>query len=118
LLTAPPRLLRSLPGTVSADEVLGALDLLGLARGGGRLRRLALGALTRVVRVAAAIFDDGAVLDRERARGDLVEEPPVVTAHDGRELSLHQECLEPLERGDVEMVGRLVEKEDVRIVEE
>src|SRR5439155_1935918 len=74
-------------------------------------------ALTRVVRIPAAVLHDRAVFDRERARRDLIEEPSVVAAHDRRGLLFDEEVLEPFQCGDVEVVCRLVEEQDIWIVE-
>ena len=63
LLSSPARFLRTLPGAVAADELFRAFDLDGLSPGRLFRRRLALGALTRVRGVAAAIFDDRALLE-------------------------------------------------------
>jgi len=41
-----------------------------------------------------------------------------VTAHKGGDRSLHQKCLEPFERRDIEVVRRLVEEEHVGVVEQ
>ena len=118
LLPAAARFLRALARAVPADEVLGARDLFRLPTSGGRLRGLPLGPLARVVRVAALVLDDGAVLDRQRPRGDLVEEPPVMTGYGGSHVPLHQERFQPLQRRDVEVVGGFIEQQHVRVVEQ
>ena len=41
-----------------------------------------------------------------------------MTAHENCFVLLDQESLEPLQRGDVQVVGRLVEKEQVGVVEQ
>ena len=56
----------------------------------------------------AAVEPDG------RVRQVLEEAPVVADEHDRRAQRL-EALLEPLDRGDVEMVGRLVEEEDVRL---
>ena len=50
--------------------------------------------------------------------GDLINKIPVVRDHDDRLPVLAQVVLEPLDGGEVEMVGRLVEHEDVRLCEQ
>jgi hypothetical protein len=100
------------------DEGLLARDLLCLAVRDLALDLLVLRALARVSRIAAAVLDDGPVLERERARGDAVEEPAIVTGYQDRQLLFYKELLEPLERGEIEVVRRLVEQEDVGVVEE
>src|SRR6185503_19700787 len=57
LLPAAAGLLRSLTCAIAADEVLGPFDLYRLTRRRCLLRRLAVRALTRVVRVRAAVLD-------------------------------------------------------------
>ena len=95
------------------DEALHALDL-GLLL----LDRAAEGELAR--RLLAAPRVPGAVEEARAARlelehrgADRLQEPAVVGhEHDGR-VEVEQRLLEPLERLDVEMVGRLVEQQQV-----
>src|SRR5713101_4342028 len=117
LLPSSARFFGTLPRAVTADELFGPLDLDRLARGRLLRGRLALRALTRVRRIAAAVLDDGALLERDRAASDAIEEPAVVRRDQKSLLLLDQEPLQPLERGDVEMVRGLVEEKDVRVVE-
>src|SRR5437763_952111 len=63
LLRAPARFLRALPRAVPADELFGPRDLLGLLRAGLLERGVALGALTRVSRVPAAVLHHGPALE-------------------------------------------------------
>ena len=119
LLRAAARLLRALARAVAADEFLRAGDLFGLARRRLLRGRLALRALARVRGVGAAVLDDALALERQRPRGDAIEEPAVVRYDQERLVSaLEEEPFEPFERRDVEMIGRLVEQEKVRVVEE
>ena len=118
LLSSPARFLRTLPGAVAADELLGALDLDGLSPGRLFRRCLALRALTGVRGVAAAVLHDRVLLERQRAARDAIEEPAVVRGNQNCFVLLDEEPLQPLERGDVEMVRRLVEEEDVRVIEQ
>ena len=123
LLCAAAGLLRSLPRAEAVDVLLGAGDLAGLLRRGLRLRGLPVGALARVLRIPTAVFDDAGRaprcgLERERARGHPVEEPAVVARDQDRRVLLEEEPLEPFKRREVEMVRRLVEEEEVGIVEQ
>ena len=118
LLGAAARLLRALPGAVAAYELLGPRDLFGLLRRGLGSRGVTVRALPRIGGIAAAVFDDRATFERERAAGDAIEKPAVVTGYKERRVLLDQEPLEPLERCDVEMVGRLVKQQQVGVVEQ
>ena len=73
-----------------------------------------LGAGQYVGRIPAVIAVDGAVVHLPRPRAHLVEEPPVV-AHHHQRLSppSGQVASQPTDRLDVEVVGRLVEHQDV-----
>src|SRR5438552_11231370 len=82
------------------------------------LRVLALEALSRVVRIAAAILDDGQILDRQRARRDLVEEPPVMGRDHSRCALLDEEVLQPLRRRHIEVVRGFVEEQNVGVIEQ
>ena len=86
--------------------------LLRLALLGGRLR---LGLrLAAVVAVIAEILLDMPVLEHERAVRDLVEEIAVMRDGEERAGERHERLLDGLLRGDVEMVRRLVEHEEIR----
>src|SRR5699024_5335215 len=51
-------------------------------------------------------------------RADLVQEVAVMGYHDDRVLEVYQELLEPRDRIQVQVVGGLVEQEDVRVAEQ
>src|SRR2546430_15810571 len=74
--------------------------------------------MTCVGRVAAAIFRDRVLLERERATGNAVEEPPVMTAYQDRLVLLEQKAFEPFEGRDVKMICRLVRQPQVRILQQ
>ena len=81
-------------------------------RGGGR-RRDGLRA-RQVVRAAPLVERDAAVaLEREDARRDLVEEPAIVRDDQRAAGERRQRLLEHAQRHEVEIVGRLVEDEEV-----
>ena len=52
------------------------------------------------------------------AGGDVVHEFTVVADHDDRFAVIYQEIFQPLDRFDVQMVGRLVEQEYVRFLQQ
>ena len=67
----------------------------------------------QVLAVVYLIIIDAAHRDLDGAGGDVVYEGPVVTDYDHRLSSLDQEVFQPLDRLDVEVVGRLVEQQYV-----
>ncbi len=99
------------PGELLAREVLAA----GLG-GVGLARALGLGQHER--RVAALVDVDGAVVDLPRVLADLVEEPPVVGDHDQRRGAPLEVVGQPGHGLDVEVVGRLVEHDQLVVAEE
>ncbi len=66
-----------------------------------------------VVGPAQVVGAQGAVLDRDRPRADRLEQRPVVRDQDHGALEGEQRVLERLAALEVEMVGRLVEDQDV-----
>ena len=103
----------------AVDELLQVVDLL-LGRG---VLRLGAGAVLVLgvdeVVVAAGVDGDGLVVDVGDVRGDGVQEVAVVRDDDERPLVLvGQEALEPADGVEVEVVGRLVEQQDVGAAEE
>ncbi len=98
------------PVELLAQGVLTAL----LGRGG---QPLALDALLDVGGVAALEGLDPTVVDLPHPLADLVEEPPVVRHHEKRPLARGpppaQVRGQPLDGGQVEVVGRLVHEDDV-----
>jgi hypothetical protein len=63
---------------------------------------------------ARVTLDRTVSLEREHARDDGIEKVPVVTHGDQRAAVLGKSIFERLECFDVEVVGRLVEDEEVR----
>ena len=103
------------PGELLLHEVLA----LGL---GWRRPSVALDALQDVRRVAALEGLDDAVVHLPRGGADLVEEPPVV-GHDHERARVRRPAAlevlgEPGDALDVEVVGGLVEEEDVVVADE
>ena len=68
-----------------------------------------------VVLVVALEPDDLAVaFERQDVRRDAIEEPAIVADDDGAAGERQQRLLERAQRVDVEVVGRLVEQQQVR----
>ena len=105
-------------GGEALDERLQLLDLLlvllvdVLLLAGGHL-----GVLVPEV-VVADIHLDLAEVDVADVRADLIEEVAVMADDDDRIGELQQEVLQPAHGLDVEVVGRLVQQQDVWIAEE
>jgi hypothetical protein len=72
---------------------------------------LALGLVALVVALAPDGF--AVSLEREHVRGDAVEKPAVVADDHGAAAEVEQRFLERPQRIDVEVVGRLVEQQQV-----
>src|SRR4029079_18235983 len=53
-------------------------------------------------------------LERQHVRGDAIEEPPIVADDDGAAGVVEERLFERTQRVDVEVVGRLVEQQQVR----
>src|SRR4029077_10328097 len=71
----------------------------------------ALDAFDNVIRVVAGILLEPALLQLQRPCGHGIEEEPVVTHQEYGPRVLLQERLQPFLPIQIEMVGRLVEKE-------
>mmetsp|Transcript_23420 Transcript_23420/g.69516 ORF Transcript_23420/g.69516 Transcript_23420/m.69516 type:complete len:288 (-) Transcript_23420:414-1277(-) len=74
--------------------------------------------LLKVRLVVAVVHDELAVLDGEDRVGGLRDEEAVVRHHEHRALELLQRLLEHLLGGDVEVVGRLVEQQHLRLLQQ
>src|SRR3954465_12542324 len=97
----------SLPRSSRQRLVPYAMRLVGLEA--EALLALGLGGL-----VVAVAPDDLAVpLEGEDVGGDPVEEPPVVADHHGAAAEVEDRLLEGPEHVDVEVVGRLVQEQEV-----
>ena len=106
------------PVAESRDEALEPLDVLGLALGEPRLHRQPSRLLLPPDVPLAGEVDGLAAFELEHGRADRLEEPAVVCDEDDRGVERRQLLLEPLDRGHVEMVRRLVEEEQVRLTGE
>ena len=73
---------------------------------------------THHVVVAAGVLDDRLVVDVRRVRADGVQEVPVVRDDDQRAFVPDQELAQPVNRVEVEVVGRLVEQQRLRMAEQ
>ncbi len=69
----------------------------------------------RLVVLVVALEPDGlrVAFERQDVRGDAIEEPAVVADHDGAAGEVQQRLFERAQRVDVEVVGRLVEQQQV-----
>ena len=101
--------------TQPGELLLGQLQALLLR---GRRHPVALGAGQHVGGVAAVVGVDRAVVDLPRGLVDLVEEPPVVGDDQVRPAAVLQEAGQPGDALDVEVVGRLVEDDEVPLADE
>ncbi len=104
------------PGDVLAD----AADLVRLAAPGGVLPLALVQVLVEVVAVVALIGANGVVagVEIEDARHSAVEEGAVVADDERRTGVVGQPRLQPLQHGDVEVVGRLVQQQHIRLIEQ
>ncbi len=103
---------------IALDELTLTLDRLGARVDVLARPRVALLALPRVGRVIAAKDSQPSIADLPDAVDSTVEERPVMGCHQKRPGPGGKGLLEPLDRGQVEMVGRLVEHEQVELGDE
>ena len=68
--------------------------------------------------IVADIELDLVVVDIHNMGTDVVQEPAVMADHDQRAREFHEEILKPGDGAVVQVVGRLVQQEDVRISEQ
>ena len=84
------------------------------------MRRIGFGAETTppiglvVLIVAFEPHDAAVAFERQHVRRDAIEEPAVVADDDGAAGVVEQRLFERAQRVDVEVVGRLVEQQQVR----
>jgi hypothetical protein len=115
LLDARLRLARAGARAEARDETLERLDLRLLLLDRAPERQLARGLLLAPGVPGALEVLRAPALELEHGGADRLEEPAVVRdEHDGGVERL-QVRLQPLERGDVEVVRRLVEQQQVRV---
>ena len=103
-------------GGLGAETLDEALELLALAVlvGLGLEELLVAGlALGEVVVQRAVVAGDGAAVDLDGDFGDGAEQVAVVRDEGQRALEAAQETLQPLHGGEVEVVGGLVEEEEL-----
>ena len=110
-LRRPRRRPAAQPGELLAQQLLAAL----VAR--GRMP-VALGAGEDVGRVAALVLVHAAVGDLPGRGADRVEEPAVVRHDQQRAAARREMAREPVDALDVEVVGRLVEQQQLGAVEQ
>jgi hypothetical protein len=100
-------------GLEAVDEALQLRDAVLLAAVGGGLLRQPLGAHGLEGAVVAAVAGELGLVEVQRDARDGVEELAVVADHQQRALVALQPGLEPDQRVEVEVVGRLVEQQQV-----
>ena len=105
-------------GAEAIDEPLEALALAGDVLGRRLQDARLLGALDGVRLVVAAVLADALRLEADDARDLLVEELAVVRDEDEGVAVPLEELAEPGHRRHVEVVGRLVEEEQIRLLEQ
>ena len=114
LVALQPGLALGLPGLGARPHprqlVLQPLLQLGVL---AALHREALGLLLQVRRVVALVRVGAAAVELEDPLGDVVQEVPVVGDGEDRARVLGEVLLEPLHALGVEVVGRLVEQQQV-----
>src|SRR6185503_7214760 len=108
------RLTGILPRDVAADEILLRRDDLALLVERALLTEAMLGALAHEIRVAAIVGLSGAALEVQHVVGGRVQEGTVVAHDQDTAGEVAQVPLEPLRRLEVEVVGGLVEQEEIR----
>ena len=84
-------------------------------RVGGRLLGFLAGLLLLIRGEASRVVAEPAAVELRDAGGDRVEKAPVVRDADHGAGETLQQRLEPRDGAEVEMVGRLVEQQDVRV---
>ena len=99
------------PFELARERALAGVDGLLLAR-------QALQLLLEPARVVALERDAAAAVELEDPLGDVVEEVAVVGDRDDGARVLLEEALQPVDRLGVEVVGRLVEQQQVGVAEE
>ena len=102
----------------SLDEALQLSDLAALDAGLALEIGDSLVALFDEVGVVADVLGRESVVQLDDPVGDLVDEVAVVADQHDRPGVLRQELREPLDRREVEMVGRLVEQQHVGVLEQ
>ena len=100
------------------DELLQLGDAILHARVGGKEALARLRGRDHVIVVIARIHAERAVVEVAHVRADAVQKVAVVRDDDHRRVAGIQHVLEPADRVDVEVIGRLVEEQDVRVGEQ
>ena len=99
------------PFELTGERALARVGLLLLVRHAVEL-------LLEPARVVAAERDPPPAIELEDPLGHVVEEVAVVSHRDDRAVVLVEEALEPVDRLGVEMVRRLVEEQQIGVLEE
>ena len=103
-------------GAEAVDEFHQAADFALLVFVGGQLLLLVGLALEQILVIAAAVTDQPALADLDNAADKLVQELAIVRDDQDRAGVALQILLEPEQRFEVEVVGRLVQQQQVRLL--
>ena len=103
-------------GAEAVDEFHQAADLALLVFVGGQLLLLVGLALEQILVIAAAVTDQPALADLDDAADKLVQELAIVRDDQNRAGVAFQILLEPEQRFEVEVIGRLVQQQQVRLL--
>ncbi len=104
--------------TEAADERLHVLDFDALLFVCGQIRLKAAFALDQVERVIAVVLTQRAARDFHRAACDPIEKIMIMRDQDDPAFVILQVFFEPVARLDIQMVGRLVEHQEVGPLQE
>ena len=105
-------------GFEAGDDFFLMADFLLLVQIGLHLRFPKLRFLPRVVRIVSRECSDGSLIDLHNLRDDPVQKVPVVGDDDDGPLIVHEEGFQPGDGMHVQMVGGLVQQDDIRAGEE
>ncbi len=105
-------------GGKTRDEILELLDLLLALRVLAFDPRPDLRLREHHVVVAAGVGDDRLVVDVSGVRAHRVDEMPIVRDDDECAFVAHQELAQPMDRVEVEVVGRFVQQQRLRVPEQ
>jgi len=111
-------LMGSLSRHIAADIVFSGLNALFLSLKLSLLAQPAILALLDIGRVVAAVGIQDAPLHLQYTSGDGIEEGPVVGNDKDRPAPVPQLVLKPFDARKVEVVGGLVQQEDIRLLEQ
>ena len=107
--------LRPLTGDMAADKILSLSDILLLLLPFFKTALIALDALAGVGAVIAAIRFEHTKSHSPRAIADRIEEIAIMRYDDQTALENLQKTLKPFDRNQIQMIGRFIEQQKLRI---